>query len=621
MLRIPKGTFIFCCLMGFVGAAHAASNATVRANGNVLVVNEVPVLEVRASVGGYNPSQRIARALTAIDSLATANDPKVKKVGDDYIIFVSGTHFLSVTKQDARSHRKAQPSLAASWAIRLRNALQLPPVKLSPDSLQIPVGATRLVKMTGSAVQTAEVSTSTDSTVAFERVPGGLKVRAVGPGQGSVVVNAGGVLTTLNVTAKPQAAPFPQTIAAEVVGSPAASSTVRGAIESALKAQLRGANAAKFSYSVGSGTQIGSGEAKTFSVRVRAAAPEAYESVGNVNVVVRNLPAPRKPDSELWYDNSPEIVKRSMPLFSATLEQEKPARLLYHHINGSSQPMYLRVQVVNRSDEPAKVVIIPGDAKPDKNPVKAGLDAADQYFRLWALGSGEVVTIPPQSTLPISFRRLAPGETLSGLCGLRLLAGPKDLLVRTDSWPPYPLESSWQAAAQSSTPWHEVGTRAINDFDRAPFEISEHIYPNPQKLEHVKYEVGGRYGFVRIGQRPIAREDSASHLDGNFGVVYTIKASIENPTNEATDVEVVFETSAGYSGGLFLVNGEVLRTPLMQPKTESQLARYRLTPGASRSLQITTIPLSGSSYPATITIRPVLNEGTARAQRVFSVSK
>ncbi|RYG49697.1 hypothetical protein EON79_00490 [bacterium] len=331
----------------------------------------------------------------------------------------------------------------------------------------------------------------------------------------------------------------------------------------------------------------------------------AFPRVGTADVVVRNVGVGSRKDAELWYCNEPENIRQAGPLFSAALHKETPVRMLYHHINDSAYPLYLRVQVVNDSDTAARVMVIPGDSDPDKNPVRAGLKAAAQYFRALGAYSGEIVTIPARSTMPISLRRLAPQETASGLCMLRLIDGPNQLLVRTDAWPPFQLDRRWSAAIDSPTPWREVGTNPINDYDRAPSELSPHIYPDPFKDETVRYEVGGRYGFVRIGQRPISRSDKTKKLDGNFGVIYNIKADVENKTPDSTEIEVIFEASAGYSGALFVVDGTFVETPLLQPKAEYRIARFRLQPGESKKLDIFTIPLSGSSYPATVTVRPV----------------
>ena len=94
------------------------------------------------------------------------------------------------------------------------------------------------------------------------------------------------------------------------------------------------------------------------------------------------------------------------------------------------------------------------------------------------------------------------------------------------------------------------------------------------------YQVGGRYGFVRLGQRPIQRQDSGGGLDGNFGVLYTIKTKLENPTATAQDVEVVFEASAGYASGLFVVNGKTVTIPQLSPKTEGQVMQGPAGAGA-----------------------------------------
>ncbi|AIE87901.1 hypothetical protein OP10G_4533 [Fimbriimonas ginsengisoli Gsoil 348] len=563
-------------------------------------------MQFKAASGSLDASMRASLVAAALDGLPTnRGSVSVKKEGLDVLVMVGDVSVITVTGADASKAGTSAMALAEKWASNLRQALQLPPLKLSVSELEVPVGAVRNVRIVGSKSDEAQLSVNGNQYVEARRTPDGMQIRALRAGMASVVVSSGGLTQPLNVTIRPFAAEFPQSMSAEVVGIPAAGSSVKGALACTLRTQLQGRRGVKFSYQLPPTGQLGTGDVRTYNIRVRAEAPDTFPNYGMVTLKVKNLPVSRRPDAELWYSNSPEVVTQARPLFSATLRTDQPARLLYHHINAATQPMYIRVQVVNSSDDPAKVVVVPGDSKPDRNPVRAGLEAADQYFRAWMIGSGEVVVIPPHATLPISLRRLNPGETSSGLCGLRLLEGPESLLVRTDSWPPFEIDAAWRAAIESSTPWREVGCPPINDFDRAPYEISEHVYPNPHKSEEMSYEVGGRYSYCRIGQRAIIRQDQGSQLDGNFGVIYNIKASLQNPTSEATDVEVVFEASAGYSGGLFFLNGSVIRTPLLQPKEEMRIARYRLAPGGTRRLDITTLPVSGSSYPATITIRPV----------------
>jgi hypothetical protein len=602
MGRPARGFLVPALLLLGWSAAHAS---TFRSVGPALYVNGVAVLRLTASAGSLDGPTRVEMLATRLSS-----EPQLQRVttdvaGGEAAIFAGGSPCLTVTHEDAVRCGTTAQHLAAVWAQRINAALELPPLKLGARSMDVPIGADRAVLIVGSKSDQATVATSDAKILKVKRTDEGLELESIGVGTANVVVRAGEELQTVAVTVRPWAADFPQTVSGEVVGLPADGGTVRGAVATALRMRISAQSGAQFEYTLPDCGALDIGADRTYAVPVRAIAPGAYPNYGNVLVHIKNVPVPRHQDAELWYSNNPEVLSRPRALFSATLRPDEPARLLYHHINGTTQGLYLRIEAINSSDEPARIVIIPGDSRPNKNPVLAGIEAAAEYFRSWIVGSGEIVTIPAHASLPLCLRRLDPNQTASGLCGLRLLSGPRELLVRTDSLPPFSLDPSWRSAVASSTPWREVGSTAINEFDRAPYEISEHIYPDPHRTEQMSYLVGGRYGFLRIGQRAILRQDKETQLDGNFGVVYNIQATVQNPTKEPTDVEVVFEASAGYSGGLFLVDGNIMRTPLLQPKDETRLARYYLPPGATRRVDITTLPLAGSSYPATLLIRPL----------------
>lgn len=78
---------------------------------------------------------------------------------------------------------------------------------------------------------------------------------------------------------------------------------------------------------------------------------------------------------------------------------------------------------------------------------------------------------------------------------------------------------------------------------------------------------------------------------------------MSNPTEKPTDVEVVFEASAGYSGAVFVVNNQLQRAPVIQSKAEYVVRKVTLPAGATQELTLMTVPLSGSSYPALFTVR------------------
>ncbi|MGV3614978.1 MAG: hypothetical protein ACO1SV_06545 [Fimbriimonas sp.] len=577
-----------------------------RADGATLLVNESRVLTLKGTVAGYGPDQRASLAAKRLMAIQMPVELKVTRAKTAHLLVANGNTILQIDPSDAKAYASTTAALAVRWRGAVEQALSLPPLRLSKGSATLAPGRAEGFELIGSEAQGAAVSSSDPQVAVVERAPGGLTVRGVGVGEATVSVLGATGEATIAVKVLPLAASFPQTLSAEVVGVPTSpetiAATVRGAIQTGLAAQP----SATLSIANFETAALGIGETRTVKVRVKAEAAEAFPAEGDVLVRVVNLGLAKAAETELWYCNDPEQVKAPQELFRATLAAGRPARMLYHHINDTGAPLELQVNVLNGSTLPARVAIIPGDAKPHRNPVVAGLDAADVFLREWLGGSGEVVTIPPGTSLPLALRKLAHLDTASGLCYLRLLpGGPASLKVVTIATEPTLLDTPTAKPYGSPTPWRESRPREIGAPVQRPGPETTHVYPDPFKTESVTYRVGGNFGFFRVGQKPIPRKNSGRGLDGNFGVVYRVAARAENPTNLPANVEVVFESSAGYSGALFVVDGQIRKVSPLQPKGEVQLARFRLEPGQSRDVSILTIPLSGSSYPATLVVRPV----------------
>ncbi len=597
IVRVFRSLATLAFLPPSFAVAHAAEAV---AKGSELWVNGVRVARFTAPVGVVTPANRaeLAASRLASGSTASAKGP--------YVI-VDGTAVYAVAVGDAKAAGTTPEALASTWAKSLNAALHIKPLEVEDEFVNLPVGGLRTLRLKGTEAGRATLKTDNASVATIGRTIKGVVVHAVGIGHATIAIQGPTAMESVDITVKPSAAALPRVLDVEVTGAPSVGSTVMGAVEGALKTRLVGLPGVKWKLGPIHSRSLESGQALDVPVKVTAEAPGAFPTVGVVDIRVKNVPIARIADESLWYSNDPETVRAPGNLFAASVKKGEAARLLYHHMNGTVNTMFLRVQAVNESDVPARVALTPGDGTPDKNPVKAGLDAAGQYMKGFVSGSAEIVTIPPHGSMPICLRRLAQYETGSGLCSIRLIDGPDSLLVRTDAFPPFQLDDRWIAALFSSTPWREVGSNPMTDYDRAPMEASLHIYPAPYKTETVDYEVGGRFGFVRLGQRPIQRQDQGGGLDGNFGVLYTIKTKLENPRARATDVEVVFEASAGYAGGLFVINGRTVTIPQLSPKMEGQVMRIRLAPGQTQSFDIITLPLSGSAYPATLTFRPVMD--------------
>lgn len=586
-----------------VFAPAVAANA--RSEGATIVVNEIPVVTLRASVAGKTPEERAELVAKRINACNQLSKVSTSKLGEYWALMAPEGVLLQIDPKDSQANGTPIDSLAETWKGVLQKALDLPPLRLATTSTQLRVGAQTTVGFVGSEAASANLTVSDPSVLRVERGTGKLLLTAVSRGQATLTIAGSKDSLNVTVTAVPPAASFPKVIVADVVGFPASAQTVSDAALGAINHQAQLEPGGRLTVDVPETSALPLALSRTVKVRTKAAAPNCYDVASEVEVIVKNSPIARKAEGEFWYCNNPESVRRPQNLFSAPLRQELPVRMLYHHINESPSALYLKVGVYNSSDREARVVVIPGDSVPDKNPALAGLMAAEPFLKGWSSGSGEIITIPAKTMVPLSFRRLAPKDTASGLCYLRLLAdGPQDVQVVTDAVAPEMVNSTWAALTASPTPWHLIAPQTF-DASAASGASSEYVFAQPFCEDRVEYTVGGNFGFLFLGSKPIVRLDGGRALDGNFGVTYSIKANATNPTDKPAWVEVVFETSAGYSAGLFVVDGQPRSIRPIQPKTVVQLAKFRLEPGKSRQVLLTTIPLSGSCYPATISVRPV----------------
>jgi len=290
--------------------------------------------------------------------------------------------------------------------------------------------------------------------------------------------------------------------------------------------------------------------------------------------------------------------------------------LLYHHMNTYQLPQVVRYMVVNSSDVPASVSIALGDSRPDRNPTRAGYAAGDQFLTKWMSRSAEIVQVPPRTVVPVTVRLLAHGETCSGLATISLRTGGADkVTVIGDSVLKQMLYDDWQIGEGVIGAWHAIRPKTIESMRLNLVGQMEGVFPEPFRDVRLDYEVGGRFGFTRIGDSPIVNSTSNTSLQGNFGVIYDIQGTLTNPTPSPAEVELLFEASAGYGSGLFVLNGEIVRIGLIDPKREIVLASIKLPPGGSKPLRIQTIPLSGANYPVTLIVRPIGFESFQQEKR------
>jgi len=609
MLRFLTGIVaIFIC--------SVALAIDVRVDGPSLFVNEVKIYTFATPLGGLS---REARALSATGILGDYKDGTPftkKKVGPNWQVLMGTRVLVTISTVESKARNAVAQTLAAMVTQKLIDAVRLPALAVDSLSIEIPVTRSTVVHLSGWAARKAAIESSTPGIVKVTRSVGELKIKPLRAGSTSLRIYFNDEEIVVPIDVLPLAFGSRTGLTAQVIGGPADRIVVAGAVSAAIQTRAGTPNNNQVWVRVLDSRPIPVGQTATVLARVKATGIGCFPFEGDVSVQVTNIGADMPREDELWYSNEPEQVTKPCRLYWAGLKAGRTARLLYHHQSSYHLPQVIRYMIANPTNLPAKIAIALGDSKPDRNPTRAGYSAGDQFLLKWLSRSAEIVHVPANSVVPITVRLLLPGETCSGVASISLRSGGADrIVVVGDSVMQQTLYSDWTVGLGVVGAWHAVTPKTLDSM-RISLEGQEvGVFPQPYREERLDYEVGGRFGFTRIGEIPIKNLSGSNSLHGNFGVIYDIRGTLTNGTPAPAEVEVLFEASAGYGSGLFLLNGDMVRIGLIQPKREIVLASIKLAPGASKPLRIQTMPLSGANYPITLIVRPTGIETFSSAKR------
>lgn len=485
----------------------------------------------------------------------------------------------------------APPDAPPGGALRRTRAFigPPPPLALSPSQAIVPLGETRLITVTGTLDQpavTADPADVVSVAVAPGSAPGAwtLTLRGATPGEAAVRVTAGEreqLLPAQVMKYAGQVAPAQ----VEVTGQPAPAELVVRAARAAVgdAAKLEPGAALTLGSPVAAAQDLAAGQTADLSFPVTLSGPDLLPVKTTAVVTVRDRELEPREVGVLLYSNDPERVARPGVLFAAELTPDRPARLLYHHLNATIEPLRVRLELINPTDEPAEVQVIEGAAGPTPDAIEAGHRAASRYIRGALQDIGLIVRVPAHSEQAISLQRMTPGATVSGLFGLRSFG--TRLFVRV-------------AAEADAEP--AVALRPAE----SPAELSDHVYPSPRRPLSARYVVGKGWAFLKLGADPVVGHGSRPKLAGNYGVTYEVAIDLSNPTDQPQTVTLALSPDAGQARGVFVIDGTVVEAPAVGPPVEADLATFRLQPGEHRAVRVETMPVGGSSYPARLVIRP-----------------
>lgn len=594
--RLIASCFLICVAIQTVFAHSFRSNQA------TVYINEYPAFTLRSGLDGLTPAQRASAIAASLVKDGMPDPIKAVQRKEDWVLYGGTVRIVRITKAEAAQWGVSQVDLAAKWKSEIQKAARLPSIHLPETEVKVPAGMTRKILLQGASAPRAQIEFDANSGLNVKRTSDGVEVSADKEGSYKLAFRLGPAQLDLKVVVTAAGLKLPSLISGEVMGNPASASEVHEATISAIQEYFTAHPNWKVEVLRTNSSVLKMGDRRIFPALVRLRGPQGESTQSIINIEIVNTGLVLKRESELWYSNFPENVKRPATLYNRSLKSGQTVRVLYHHANGTSDPMTLQLGAYNLSSRPAQMVVIVGDGTPDPDPVRVGLDAGDLFIRALLTKQAEIISVPPRSFVPFALRRLNPGETMSGIAYLSFAStGPQRLLIRTEAH---------QGGNDGGNSIASIAGAAVQ-FPPRPFTInpkdepeSDFVFREPYKAIDVAYQVDGKHQHVRIGEKSIGNENGTRFLDGNYGVLYTVNAELFNPTSKPATVNVEFEASAGYSGCIFAVDNQFKRLPVVQTKEVVLIESFRLAPGERRMVKLRTMPLGGSSYPATLTIRP-----------------
>jgi hypothetical protein len=586
----------------------------------IVTINDSVAAVVRRSAGGLTPYERARACVTRVQDLfrngATASQIRAVKVnGNDWAVVIGRMILLLVTADDARAARSRQAVLAQDWTSHFRRLLSQPVLLPSASHLRIPLGEERTLKINGAAYAN-DIEVASDqpdrAAVTYEPATRTVSIRSLKAGRVGIVIKSGGenqAALTVPVVVLIVAGRILPAVTVSVTGTPEASADVltdayglalSRLVDASPGATLRIDPIRRFSSGLAQGGTI------VIKQRIRLSSPDMLPVERVTQVTLVHKLAPVEYPAWLLYCNNPEQVKFGQTLFTGPLTKTQPWRLVYHHQNISTSALIFHVDIINPTDQKVAVRVIQGIATPGIDTVQVGRRAGAGFLSAFESGSGIIHDIPPRTQAPVLVQRFAAGLTVSGLVQLSQLSGrigSLQIKVSADTGDQYRTTALGRLTSELSTtnliamPYTPLTTIPPDLDDLTPYHFNA-----PLITVESTYSVGGPWSHVRIGHTDALTDKSGqSKLFGNYGADYDIHLTLKNPTTEEKPVGVFFAPEAGSAAGIFQIDqGPIMEFDPIFPPEERRIARYVLPPGGEKTLTVRTIPLNGSSYPASV---------------------
>jgi len=322
---------------------------------------------------------------------------------------------------------------------------------------------------------------------------------------------------------------------------------------------------------------------------VKLSGDHYFDVTQNIKVIIENKPMLFDDADYLLISNNPEVSLSYGKFYQGTIEQNKSARLVYHHGNliGTTEKS-LTIYLQNPTAQTINVFISPSIGGPSVDSLFVGHIATKRYFDNMIHHMGYVVLIPPYQRLMCISQRLPAGQYVSGMMHLTLLKGEKcDVaLYAEDSYNPSSIESPLLA------------TDNVKSHVRGKFYQGNVTYTE-------KYFTKDAYQEFEIGNQPQKFDENHQKLIGNYGLCYCFQVDLKNNLSKDQTVEFILAARGGFTRACFLINDVFKETPVLDPMKNDEYLLYKtsLKPEEVKHIDIITFAQPGSYYPTRLIVK------------------
>lgn len=569
-----------------VGAipAHAEFIADVSASGTrvTLSVNAVDIIALNYTSTNQVVLANLANAITrevrnTSSSIFAPESVRVAKAV--LIIKVSAKAEYKIPTAEIVSPKAPNKEIAGIIVSRLRQALNSPPFAVVPGKLVIPVGENRTASIIGAYGAEVEVLNKRPEIISVKITDTKAVVTGLSPGDGEVLFRTGTNETKLFFTVKRLAAYLPDEVQLEIAGDIPNQDELRDAMLVQLKASASVAPDASIQFADLSPSASGNG----WQAKVIADSPSCIKVSRSIPISVSRRPNYREAANAVLFSNDPESVYHPGVLYNTNLVNGDRARLAFHHQNRSGSKLRFRILLTNLSSTSQRVFYRGGSAGPDISTYMVGSVAVEKYLGSYGSGQGYYLSLSPNATTVVFDRTAGENFSVSGLIDLHMLTNGEIGVTVVAEKPGASSHGAYIAGSTGGAPGVHYPAR----------------YHPAVSLRSESYDLDGKWLFLRIGKGETF-DYRGRPLLGDYGMLLEYRVSMINTTGRSRSVAISFDATAGEARAAFLINGELVRTPIVFARDPYRMKVLTLGPYENREINLVTIPAGGSHFPANL---------------------